>query len=90
MLLILASLCPAHFQRDRMGNFLPLSPNMILEDSENRSPEDLILHHLDQSKGMFSAALGNLIHLEGYPFKGIFTYIFHASVFNPKTAILRC
>ncbi len=90
MLLILTSLCPAYFQRDRMGNLFPFSPNMILENSENRSPEDLILHHLDQSKGMFSAPLRNLIHLEGYPFKGIFTYLVHASVFNPKTAILRC
>ena len=90
MLLILTSLCPAHFQRDRMGSLLPLSPNMILENSENRNPEDLILDHLDQSKGMFSAARGNLIHLGVYPFKGIFTYLFHASVFSPKTAILRC
>ena len=63
---------------------------MILENSENRSPEDLILDPPDQSKGMFSALLGNLIHREVYPFKSIISYLFHAPVFGPKTSILRC
>jgi len=90
VLLILTSFCPAYFQRDGMGNVSSVSPNMILENSENGSPEDLILDPPDQSKGMFSALLGNLIHLEVYPSKSIISYLFHAPVFGPKTSILRC
>jgi len=90
VLLMLTSFCPPYSQRDGMGNVPSDSPNMILENSENGNPEDLILDPPDQSKGMFSALLGNLIHLEVYPFKSVISHFFHAPVFGPKTSILRC
>jgi hypothetical protein len=90
VLLVLTSICPAYFQQDGIGNVYFLAPNMILENSENGSTEDLFLTPPDQSKGMFSAPLGNIIHLGVYPFKSVFPYLFQAPVFGPKAAILRC
>lgn len=88
--LILISFSPAYFQRDGMGNVSSVSPNMILENSEKRSPEDLTLDPPDQSKGEFSALLGHLVPVEVYPLKSVFSHLFHAPVFGPKTSILRC
>jgi hypothetical protein len=90
VLLILTSISPAYFQRDGIGNVFFLSPNMILENSEDGSPEDLILDPPAQSKGIFSAPLGNIVLLGLYPFKSIFSYLFQGPVFEPKAAILRC
>jgi hypothetical protein len=90
LLLILTSFCPVYFQGNGIGDVSSVSPDMILGNSENESPEDLMLEPPDQSKGISSALPGNLIHREVYPFKSIFSYLFHAPVFGPKTAILRC
>ncbi len=73
-----------------MGDASSISSNMILGNSENESRDDLILDPPDPSKGISSALLGNLIHLEVYPFKSIFSHLFHAPGFGPRTAILRC
>ncbi len=90
VLLILISFCPVYFQRDGMGDVSAISPNMVLGNSENEGQEEFMLDHPDQSKETSSAFLGNLIHLEVYPLKSISSYLFHAPVFGPKTAILRC
>jgi hypothetical protein len=90
VLLMLTSFCPPYSQRDGMGSVSSDLPNMILENSENGSPKDLILDPPDQSKGMLSALIGNLIHLEVYPLKSVISHFFHAPVFGPKTSILRC
>jgi hypothetical protein len=73
-----------------MGDVSVVSLNMVLGNSGNEGPEEFMLDPPDQSKGISSALLGNLIHLEIYPFRSIFSYLFHAPVFGPKTAILRC
>jgi hypothetical protein len=90
VLLILTSFCPVYFQRDGMGGVSVASPSMILGNSENEGREEFMLDHPDQSKGISSALPENLIHLEVYPFRSLFSYLFHAPVFGPKTAILRC
>ncbi len=90
LLLSLTSFCPVYFQGNGIGDVSSVSPNMILGNSENEGREDLMLDPPDHSKGISSALLGNLIHLEVYPFKSIFSCLFHAPVFGPKISILRC
>ncbi len=90
VLLILMCFCPVYFQGNGMGDASSIWSNMILGNSENESRDDLILDPPNPSKGIFSALLGNLILLEVYPFKNIFSPLFHAPDFAPKTAILRC
>jgi hypothetical protein len=90
VLLILTSFCPVYFQRDGMGNVSAVSLNMILGNSESAGPEEFMLDPPGQSKGISPVPLGNQIHLEVYPFRSIFSYLFHAPVFGLKTAILRC
>ncbi len=90
VLLILTSFCPVYFQRDGMGGVSVASPNMILGNSENEGREEFMLGPPDQSKGISSALPGNLIHLEVYPFRSIFSCLFPAPVLGMKTPILRC
>jgi hypothetical protein len=89
-LLIVTFFFPVYLQGKGMGDVSAFSTNMVLGNSENEGPEGFMLDSSGQLKGISSAPLGNLIHLEVYPFKSIFPSFFHAPVFGPKTAILRC